>query len=77
MAAKKGDGILLVFSDVAPEHDEEFNRWYNKEHLPERLSIPGVLNAARYEAVKAAPSIWPATNWRHQTPGILTAGRNG
>ena len=55
MAAKKGDGILLVFSDVAPEHDEEFNRWYNKEHLPERLSIPGVLDAARYEAVQGGP----------------------
>ena len=55
MAAKKGDGILLVFSDVAPEHDEEFSRWYNKEHLPERLSIPGVLDAARYEAVQGGP----------------------
>ena len=55
MAAKKGDGLLLVYSDVAPENDEEYNRWYNDEHIPERLSIPGVLNAARYEAVQGGP----------------------
>ena len=55
MAAKKGDGLLLVYSDVAPEHDEEYNRWYNDEHIPERLSIPGVLNAARYQAVQGGP----------------------
>ena len=47
MAAKKGDGLLMVFSEVPAEHDEEFNRWYNEEHIPERLAIPGVLNAAR------------------------------
>ena len=55
MAAKKGDGLLLVYSDVAPENDEEYNRWYNEEHIPERLSIPGVLSAARYEAVQGGP----------------------
>ena len=55
MAAKKGDGLLLVYSDVAPEHDDEYNRWYNEEHIPERLSIPGVLDAARYEAVQGGP----------------------
>ena len=52
---RKGDGLLLVYSDVAPEHDEEYNRWYNEEHIPERLSIPGVLDAARYQAVQGGP----------------------
>ena len=55
MAAKKGDGLLMVFCEVPAEHEEEFNRWYNEEHIPERLSIPGVLNAARYEAVAGGP----------------------
>ena len=52
---KKGDGLLLVFSAVAPEHDAEYNRWYNQEHIPERLAIPGVLDAARYQAVQGGP----------------------
>ena len=55
MAAKKGRGLLMVYSDVAPEHDDEYNRWYNEEHIPERLSIPGVLGAARYQAVQGGP----------------------
>ena len=55
MAAKKGRGLLMVFTDVAAEVEDEFNRWYNEEHIPERLAIPGVLNAARYMAVKGGP----------------------
>jgi hypothetical protein len=75
MAAKKGHGLLMVYSDVAAEHDAEFNRWYNEEHIPERLSIPGVLNAARYQAVAggpkylacyelASPDAWYAEAWQ-------------
>jgi len=55
MAAKKGNGLMMVYSDIPAEHEEEYNRWYNEEHIPERLSIPGVLNAARYQAVAGGP----------------------
>lgn len=55
MAAKKGRGLLMVYVDVPSELEDEFNRWYNEEHIPERLAIPGVLNAARYEAVRGGP----------------------
>ena len=55
MAEKKGRGLLLVYTDVPVEHEDEFNRWYNEEHIPERLAIPGVLSAARYVAVKGGP----------------------
>ena len=76
MERKKGDGLLLVFSDVAPENDAEYNRWYNEEHIPERLSIPGVLDAARYEATQGGPKYlacyeldsyeaWHSDAWQH------------
>lgn len=55
MAAKKGRGLLMVFVDVPAALEDEFNRWYNDEHIPERLAIPGVLNAARYTAVRGGP----------------------
>ena len=55
MAAKKGDGLLMVYSDVPAELDDEYNRWYNEEHIDQLLSIPGVLSAARYEAVAGGP----------------------
>jgi hypothetical protein len=55
MAARKGRGLLMVYVDVPEELEEEFNRWYNEEHIAERLSIPGVLDAARYVAVRGGP----------------------
>ena len=43
-----GGTILVVMMEVDPEHEEEFNRWYNEEHLPERLEIPGYISARRF-----------------------------
>jgi hypothetical protein len=31
-----------------PEHEPEFNEWYNSEHLPALGAVPGVLCARRY-----------------------------
>src|SRR5580692_12031641 len=53
--AQKGRGIFMVYVDIDAQHVQEFNKWYNKEHLPELLSVPGILSAARYEAVKGGP----------------------
>jgi hypothetical protein len=52
---RKGTGLLMVWADVPADKEEEFNRWYNEEHLAERLSVPGFLSAARYEAVRGGP----------------------
>jgi len=35
--------LLVVRIDVAPEMEAELNRWYNDEHFPNLLSVPGVL----------------------------------
>ena len=55
MADKRGTGLMMVWMDVPADKEDEFNHWYNEEHLPELLAIPGVLNAARYEAVSSGP----------------------
>jgi hypothetical protein len=44
-----GGTIMVVMMEVDPEHEEEFNRWYNEEHLPERLEIPGYISARRFK----------------------------
>lgn len=41
--------LLVVMTDVDPEHEEELNRWYHEEHLPALLKVPGVLSARRYK----------------------------
>lgn len=45
------DGMLLVASDVAPDHDADFNDWYDREHVEERARVPGFISAARYESI--------------------------
>jgi hypothetical protein len=55
MSKKNRRGLLLVMIDVDPEHEEEFNRWYNEEHLPERLSCPGFLSGRRFVALEGGP----------------------
>lgn len=48
-------GLLLVMIDVEPEYEEEMNRWYAEEHLPERVNCPGFLTARRFVAVEGKP----------------------
>lgn len=52
---RKGTGLLMVWAEVPTDKEDDFNRWYNTEHLAERLAIPGFLGGARYEAVKGGP----------------------
>ncbi|MDP2639797.1 MAG: hypothetical protein Q8Q16_03900 [Betaproteobacteria bacterium] len=41
-------GLLLTMTEPPPEMEEEFNAWYDGEHLPERLAIPGFSSARRW-----------------------------
>ena len=40
--------LLFISMNVAPEHEAEFNDWYNQEHLEALAGVPGVLCARRY-----------------------------
>ena len=50
-----GQGMLLTSMDVDPLHETEFNRWYDREHLEERVAIDGFLEARRYVAHDGKP----------------------
>lgn len=41
-------GLLAVWNDIAAQDEAEFNGWYDEEHVPERLGVPGIRNARRY-----------------------------
>ena len=43
-----GTTVLIVMMEVDEADDEVFNKWYNEEHLPERMSIPGYISARRF-----------------------------
>ena len=42
--------MLFVWADVDPAHEQDYNRWYDREHVAERVSVPGMLSATRYRA---------------------------
>jgi len=50
----RGGGLLVVRVDVRPEDEDELNRWYDIEHVPERLALPGFRSAARYRSAERA-----------------------
>jgi hypothetical protein len=50
-----GTGMLLTSMDIDPSHEADFNRWYDREHLIERVAIDGFLEARRYIAHEGSP----------------------
>ncbi len=48
-------GLLLTMTEPPPAMEEEFNVWYDSEHVPERLAIPGFLSARRWIATDVRP----------------------
>ena len=43
-------GLLLTMTEPPPAMEEEFNAWYDTEHLAERLGIVGFRSARRWVA---------------------------
>lgn len=43
-------GLLFVWTDTDPAHEDDFNRWYDREHVAERVGVPGMLAGSRYRA---------------------------
>jgi hypothetical protein len=50
-----GIGMLLTSMDIDPSDEADFNRWYDREHLLERVAIEGFLEARRYVAHQGSP----------------------
>ena len=50
-----GKGMLLTSMNIDAAHEAEFNRWYDREHLEERVAIDGFLEARRYVAHDGNP----------------------
>ena len=50
-----GKGMLLTSMDIDAADEADFNRWYDREHLEERVAIEGFVEARRYVAEEGAP----------------------
>ncbi len=48
-----GKGMLITWMNVDPAEEQDFNLWYDREHLAERVGIEGFLEARRWIAEQA------------------------
>ena len=55
--------ILLVQSDAAEGREEEFNTWYDDEHLRDVLGVPGFVAARRFVAVPSVHGELPPNRY--------------
>ena len=55
MTSNKPRGLLCIWTDIDPAHETDFNRWYDREHMQERVAIPGFQSARRFAAVGDCP----------------------
>jgi hypothetical protein len=53
-----GEGLLVLWSDVLPEAEAEWRAWHVREHMPDRLTVPGIQLGRRY---------FDSARARHQT----------
>ncbi|HLS17243.1 MAG TPA: hypothetical protein VK049_05350 [Paenalcaligenes sp.] len=44
---------LFIWTDIDPNYEDDFNQWYEQEHMLERASIPGFVWARRYRALQS------------------------
>src|SRR5260370_26484644 len=50
-----GKGMLIVYTEVKARDERDFNEWYNREHIDERVNLPGFHRARRYVDVRRTP----------------------
>lgn len=53
-----GEAALAIWFDVAPDDRAEVDAWYARQHLPERLSVPGFLRGRRYASAGGGPGFF-------------------
>lgn len=55
MTRDRARGLLCIWTDIDPAHELDFNRWYDREHMQERVAIPGFQSARRFRAIGDCP----------------------
>jgi hypothetical protein len=53
-----GTGIIAIWNDMRPEARDGVYEWHNREHIPERVGIPGFLRGRRFIAVEGSPEFF-------------------
>jgi hypothetical protein len=55
MSVTKKPALLMVMMDPPASLEEEFNDWYDTEHFPQRVGLPGFVSASRWVCIDGWP----------------------
>jgi hypothetical protein len=55
-----GPVLMTVEARVDSDHEDEFNRWYDEQHIPDVVSCPKFLAGARYTSSDSKPRVYLA-----------------
>ncbi len=82
-------GLCISAMEVDPRIEDEFNEWYNEEHMPLMDAVPGMLSARRFRATSGlpryvavyhleSPAVYLERSWAeaNQTPWIRRIHRH-
>lgn len=50
-----GKGAMVIWHDIVADGDADFNEWHSKEHMLERVGVPGFRRGRRGRAVSGGP----------------------
>jgi len=63
-------GLFYVYTEAGSVDEAEFHDWYDHEHGPARLTVPGFGRALRYQALDGAKPPWLAL-YELDSPDVL------
>jgi hypothetical protein len=64
-----GKGLLAIWNGITDSGEAEFVRWHIREHIPERVGLPGFLRGRRYVAYQGRPKYF--NFYETETPQTL------
>jgi len=66
----EGEGVLALWNGVEAARTQDYNLWHTREHVPERVAVPGMLGARRYVRTQG-PLPEYLTLYALETVGVL------
>ena len=65
-----GQGAIALWQDIRAELHADFFEWHNRQHIPERVGIPGFLRGRRWIALEGSPEFF--TLYETEGPHVHT-----
>jgi hypothetical protein len=66
-----GQGVLAIWNGIEDEAEADFVAWHVREHIPERVAVPGFLRGRRYVAEVGAPKYF--NFYETESPEVLVS----